>query len=208
MVVCFCIITNLGKMSPLEKLIQLIAKLPGLGPRSARRIVLFLLKKRDTLLLPLMEALQATLDHMKDCKTCGNIDVHDPCHICTASERDSSQICVVEDVSDLWAIERARIYRGRYHVLGGTLSALNGVTPDDLRIPALVSRVKEEPVREIILALSATVDGQTTSHYVTESLSDTSIHVSRLGHGLPIGSQLDYLDDGTLVAAIVSRKQA
>lgn len=197
-------------MSPLERLTQLLAKLPGLGPRSARRMVLHLLKRREGLLLPLVEALQSTVAQMCFCDHCGNLDTADPCRICTDPARDRTQICVVEDVADLWAIERSRAFHGLYHVLGGTLSALDGVGPDDLRIAQLAARVARNEACEVILALNATVDGQTTAHYVTERLTsgESPVHISRLAHGLPVGGQLDYLDDGTLTAAMAARRRA
>lgn len=195
-------------ITPLDRLTQLLGRLPGLGPRSARRVVLYLLKRRETLLLPLIDALQETAAAMQFCSSCGNLDVTDPCQICTDPRRDRSRICVVEDVADLWAIERSHAFRGLYHVLGGTLSALDGVRPDDLRIAALVERTGDGMVQEVILALNATVDGQTTAHYVTERISRDSVQISRLAHGLPVGGQLDYLDDGTLTAAMLSRRQA
>lgn len=195
-------------ISALDRLTQLLAKLPGLGPRSARRVVLQLLKKRETLLLPLLDALQRTAAEMRFCRHCGNLDVSDPCHICTDPRRDRSRICVVEDVADLWAIERSRAFRGLYHVLGGTLSALDGVRPDDLRITVLAERVAQGNVEEVILALNATLDGQTTAHYVAAQFETSAIQISRLAHGLPVGGQLDYLDDGTLTAALQARRQA
>jgi recombination protein RecR len=195
-------------VTPLDRLTQLLAKLPGLGPRSARRIVLHLLKKREALLLPLIDALQQTAAQMQFCADCGNLDVTSPCQICSDPRRDRSLICVVEDVADLWAIERSRAFRGLYHVLGGTLSALDGVRPDDLRIAGLAERASDGEVQEVILALNATVDGQTTAHYVAERIGNQTVHISRLAHGLPVGGQLDYLDDGTLMAAMMARRQA
>ncbi len=199
--------------SSLDRLTQLLAKLPGLGPRSARRVVLHMLKRREALLLPLIDALRDTAAQMCFCTTCGNLDTRDPCRICTNVARDRTQLCVVEDVADLWAVERSHAFKGLYHVLGGTLSALDGVGPDDLNIGRLCARVDHtnpayEGVREVILALNATVDGQTTAHYVSERLMACGVRISRLAHGLPVGGQLDYLDDGTLVAAMVSRRQA
>jgi recombination protein RecR len=194
-------------VTALDRLTQLLAKLPGLGPRSARRVVLQLLKKRETLLLPLLDALQKTAAEMQFCTACGNLDVTDPCQICTDPRRDRTRMCVVEDVADLWAIERSRAFRGLYHVLGGTLSALDGVRPADLRVAGLVERAGQG-VQEIILALNATVDGQTTAHYIAETLMQAGVQITRLAHGLPVGSQLDYLDDGTLTAALLSRRQA
>lgn len=199
--------------SALDRLTTLLAKLPGLGPRSARRVVLHVLKRRETLLLPLMDALRDTAEQMCFCTTCGNLDTRDPCRICTDPARDRTQLCVVGDVADLWAIERSLAFKGLYHVLGGTLSALDGVGPDDLHITQLCARVDPSHasyagVREVILALNATVDGQTTAHYVSERLVPSGVRISRLAHGLPVGGQLDYLDDGTLTAALVARRQA
>jgi recombination protein RecR len=189
----------------IESLIKQIAKLPGVGPRSARRITLALLKRRTMLLDPLVQALTVASATVKVCGTCGNFDSHDPCLICTDPRRDATTLCVVEDVSDLWAMERAAIFRGRYHVTGGLLSPLSGIGPEDLKIDRLVRRVAEG-VKEVILALSATVDGQTTSHYIAERLAKTGVTVSGLGHGLPMGGELEYLDDGTLSAALSARK--
>lgn len=199
--------------SPLARLIALLAKLPGLGPRSARRVALHLMKKPDALMRPLAEALVETAATMVACEACGNIDVISPCHICADARRDGAMLCVVEDVADLWAMERSGIYRGRYHVLGGTLSALDGVGPEQLRIGSLVARIETarhepQPVREVIMALSATLEGQTTAHVVAEQLADTGVHMTRLAHGLPIGGELDYLDDGTLSAAFHARQKA
>ncbi len=190
----------------IEALVSLLAKVPGLGPRSARRAALQLLKKRETLMQPLAEALAVAAEAVKTCSTCGNLDTRDPCGLCAAPERDDGLICVVADVADIWALERAAAFRGRYHVLGGLLSALDGVGPDDLRIASLVARAGQEGVREVILALSATVDGQTTSHVVTERLSATCVPVTRLSHGVPVGGELELLDDGTLFAALQSRR--
>ncbi len=192
----------------IEKLIQLLARLPGLGPRSARRAALHLVKRRESLLEPLARAMSEAAERIHACSVCGNLDTGDPCAICADSERDASAICVVEEVADLWAIERTGAYRGRYHVLGGTLSALDGVGPEDLRVPALVARAREPGVKEVILATNATVDGQTTAHYITERLAETGVMVSRLAYGLPVGGELDYLDDGTLTAAFRSRRPA
>lgn len=193
-------------MSPLDQLTQWIAKLPGLGPRSARRVVLFLLKRRESLLLPLIDSLTKVASDVQSCPVCGNWDVVAPCVVCRDPTRDLSALCVVEDVADLWALERSRAFKGRYHVLGGTLSALEGIRPADLRIDALLERLRDEPVREVILALSATVEGQTTAHYVAERLVETGVTISRLAHGLPVGGELDYLDDGTIMAALQARK--
>ena len=190
----------------LEALIQLLAKLPGLGPRSARRAALHLLKRRETLMLPLAEAMQAAAERVKACSICGNLDTEDPCELCRDSRRDPAVLCVVEDVADLWAIERAGAFRGRYHVLGGTLSALEGVGPEDLRIDALAARASSGEVKEVILALNATVEGQTTAHYITDRLAGTGVAVTRLAHGVPVGGELDYLDEGTLSAALAQRR--
>jgi len=189
----------------IEKLIQLLARLPGLGPRSARRAALFLIKKREQVMTPLTNALQTALEKIVVCKTCGNIDTHDPCTVCTDTRRDQSILVVVADVADLWALERAHAVNGRYHVLGGTLSPLDGVGPQDLSIEALVKRAHEPEVSEVILALNATVDGQTTAHYITELLAEANVKVTRLAHGVPVGGELDYLDEGTLSAAMKQR---
>jgi len=190
----------------LDRLIQLLSKLPGLGPRSARRAALFLLKRRESLMEPLAAALTETAAKVRPCSRCGNLDTADPCALCRDPRRDQGLICVVEDVADLWAIERSAAYNGLYHVLGGTLSALDGVGPEDLRIEPLVKRVAESKAREVILALNATVEGQTTAHYVLDRLAATGVHVSRLAHGVPVGGELDYLDEGTLTAALAARK--
>ena len=190
----------------IEKLIQLLAKLPGLGPRSARRAALDLLKRRDTLLKPLAEALNVAAERIVSCGTCGNLDTVNPCSICVEAKRDPAMLCVVEEVADLWAIERSAAFRGRYHVLGGVLSALDGIGPEDLSIARLVERASAPDVREIILAMNATVEGQTTAHYVIDRLAGTNVQVTRLAHGLPVGGELDYLDDGTLTAALRSRR--
>lgn len=189
----------------IERLILLLSKLPGLGPRSARRAALHLIKKRELLMAPLTGALQTAMDKIVVCKTCGNIDTKDPCTVCTDLRRDQSIIVVVADVADLWALERAHAVNSRYHVLGGTLSPLDGVGPQDLTIDALISRVHAEEVKEVILALNATVDGQTTAHYITELLHGANVKVTRLAHGVPVGGELDYLDEGTLSAAIKQR---
>jgi recombination protein RecR len=189
----------------IERLIQLLAKLPGLGPRSARRAALHLVKKRESLMQPLTAALGEALDKIVICGTCGNVDTSDPCTVCTDSRRDGAVIVVVEDVSDLWALERASAINARYHVLGGTLSPLDGVGPQDLNIESLVNRVRAGGIREVILAVNATVDGQTTAHYVTDLLAGTGVSVTRLAHGVPVGGELDYLDEGTISAAIRSR---
>ncbi|HXW41633.1 MAG TPA: recombination mediator RecR [Xanthobacteraceae bacterium] len=189
----------------IERLIQLLARLPGLGPRSARRAALFLIKKRETIMAPLAAALQSAMEKIEVCRICGNIDTQNPCVICTDHKRDASVIVVVADVADLWALERAHAISARYHVLGGTLSPLDGVGPDDLSIDALVKRASDPEVNEIILALSATVDGQSTAHYITDLLHDAKVKVTRLAHGVPVGGELDYLDEGTLAAAMRSR---
>lgn len=190
----------------LDHLLKLLGRLPGLGPRSARRILLSLVKKRDGLMRPLGAALIAAADSIKTCSICGNLDGDDPCGVCADEKRDRGLMCVIEEVADLWALERAGVYRGIYHVLGGRLSALDGVGPQDLSIDALVARVAQGQVREVILAMNATVEGQTTAHYVTERLTPYAVTVSRLAHGLPIGGELDYLDEGTLGAALRARR--
>jgi recombination protein RecR len=189
--------------SEIERLIQLLAKLPGLGPRSARRAALVLLKKRDTMLEPLAASLREAADAILTCETCGNLDTASPCAICSDGRRDPHLLCVVEDVADLWALERAGVFRGRYHVLGGALSALDGVTPDRLSVGKLMERVKTG-VDEVILAMNATVEGQTTAHYLMDLLGD--LKVTRLAHGVPVGGELDYLDEGTLSAAFKARR--
>jgi recombination protein RecR len=189
----------------LDNLIQLLAKLPGLGPRSARRAALFLIKRRESLMEPLALALADAARAVKPCSTCGNLDTVDPCALCRDPRRDAGTICVVEDVADLWAIERAHVFKGRYHVLGGTLSALDGIGPGELRIDTLIARVAEVPVREVILAMNATVEGQTTAHYIIDRLAGTDAQVTRLAHGVPVGGELDYLEEGTLAAALAAR---
>ncbi|MFA7639053.1 MAG: recombination mediator RecR [Parvibaculum sp.] len=192
----------------IERLIALLAKLPGLGPRSARRAVLQLIKKKETLLSPLAFAMADAAEKARICSSCGNIDTQDPCAICTDETRDPHVLCIVEEVGDLWALERAGAHKGRYHVLGGVLSALDGVGPDDLNIGKLVERLDggSGAINEIVLAMNATVDGQTTAHYITDRISGLGITVSRLAHGVPVGGELDYLDDGTLAAAMKSRR--
>ncbi len=189
----------------IERLIQLLARLPGLGPRSARRAALFLIKKREQIMAPLAGALQSAFEKIQICSTCGNIDTQSPCTVCTDPRRDPSIIVVVADVADLWALERAHAVHARYHVLGGTLSPLDGIGPQDLAIDALITRAHDPGVTEIILALNATVDGQTTAHYITDLLRGGGVKVTRLAHGVPIGGELDYLDEGTLAAAIRQR---
>jgi len=195
----------------IDRLIQLLAKLPGLGPRSARRVALHLLRRKESLMEPLAASLAEAARAIRLCSECGNIDTRDPCAICTDPRRDAGTICVVEHVADLWALERTAQYKGRYHVLGGTLSALDGVGPDDLRIPQLVARAKRagagSPAAEVILATNATVEGQTTAHYIAESLAGSGISVTGLAHGVPVGGELDYLDDGTLLAALKARRK-
>ncbi len=190
----------------LERLVSLLAKLPGLGPRSARRAVLHLMKKRESLMQPLAAAMAEAADRVRACHVCGNLDTRDPCSICDDGRRDGRVLCVVEDVADLWALERTASFKGRYHVLGGTLSALDGVGPEDLRIPELIGRAAESEIAEVILATSATVDGQTTAHYIADRLREKGIKVSGLAHGVPVGGELDYLDDGTLSAALRDRR--
>lgn len=192
--------------SEIETLIRLLARLPGLGPRSARRAALTLIDQRDTLMTPLAEALTAAAAAIRVCPLCGNVDTRSPCSVCADPGRDPATLCVVEHVADLWAMERMGAFRGRYHVLGGTLSALDGVGPDDLTVPSLVNRARDPAVAEVILALNATVDGQTTSHYIADRLAGCDVAVSRLAHGVPVGGELDYLDDGTLMAALKARR--
>jgi recombination protein RecR len=190
----------------IENLVKLLARLPGLGPRSARRAVLQMMRRRESLLDPLSEALMVARDKIVSCTICGNIDTLSPCTICADSRRDASVLCVVEDVGDLWALERAQAVKGRYHVLGGTLSALDGIGPDDLNLGGLKQRCADDAVKEIILATNATVEGQTTAHVITDMLSDLDVTITRLAHGVPVGGELDYLDDGTLLAAMKSRR--
>ena len=190
----------------IERLIQLLGRLPGLGPRSARRVALHLLKKREVLMQPLSTALADAARAIRPCTICGNLDTIDPCSICADSRRDTGLICVVEDVGDLWAMERAKVFSGHYHVLGGTLSALDGIGPDELNIAGLLRRVAGGGVREIIVATNATVDGQTTAHYLAERLADQAVPVTRLAHGVPVGGELDWLDDGTLATALKARR--
>lgn len=189
----------------IERLIQLLARLPGLGPRSARRAALHLVKKREALLGPLAEAMAVARERIVVCSTCGNIDTSNPCALCCDPRRDAGQIVVVADISDLWALERSGAVAGRYHVLGGVLSALDGIRPEHLTLDALVARASDPQVKEIILALNATVDGQTTAHFITDALAHLPVKVTKLAHGVPVGGELDYLDDGTLAAAIRQR---
>lgn len=192
----------------LQRLIDLLAKLPGLGPRSAKRAALYLLKKRDPVMRPLAFALSDAAEKVKACETCGNWDSIDPCAICAEKSRDPAVLCVVQDVGDLWALERAGAHKGRYHVLGGLLSPLDGVGPNDLNIGTLIARAGSGGVREVVLALPATVDGQTTAHYVTDQLVVSGVSVTRLSQGVPVGGELDYLDEGTLAAAMKTRRPA
>ena len=191
----------------INKLILLISKLPGLGPKSASRAVLHLLKRKEQLMIPLSEALLTASDKIITCEECGNIDLNSPCNMCTDEDRNITQICVVEDVADLWALEKSGVFKRYYHVLGGNLSAINGIGPDELNIKKLVDRVGNKSIKEVILALSTTVDGQTTAHYVADCLSNSDIEVSRLGQGVPVGGELDYMDEGTIAAAISSRQK-
>lgn len=193
---------------PLNHLIRMLAGLPGLGNRSARRIALHLLGKRSGMMIPLAEALKKAAEEIKTCPDCGNLDMLQPCNICRNPARDRSKICVVAQVSDLWALERTGAYKGLYHVLGGLLSALDNIGPDDLKIPHLVQRSEDESVQEIILALSATVDGQSTAHYIADHLDQAALNITRLAHGMPVGGELDYLDDGTITTALKSRRSA
>lgn len=190
----------------IERLIQLLAKLPGLGPRSARRAALHLLKKREPLMEPLAQAMAEAAAKIKACGECGNLDVTDPCAICASERRDSKVICVVETVGDLWALERSSAFKGRYHVLGGVLSALDGIGPEQLNIGRLIERANRDETAEIILALNATVDGQTTAHFIADKLEGVSVDITSLARGVPVGGELDYLDDGTLAAAFKSRR--
>ncbi|KAB2657019.1 recombination protein RecR [Brucella tritici] len=189
----------------IERLIQLLARVPGLGPRSARRAALHLIKKKEALLVPLGGAMQEAAEKVRICSCCGNVDTSDPCTICTDGRRDPATLIVVEDVSDLWALERAGTMNVRYHVLGGRLSPLDGIGPDDLNIKGLVERVATGEIKEVILAVNATVEGQTTAHYITDQLSSFDVRVTRLAHGVPVGGELDYLDEGTLAAALRAR---
>ncbi|MBE89879.1 MAG: recombination protein RecR [Rhodospirillaceae bacterium] len=193
-------------MNSIDQLILFLARLPGLGPRSARRVALFLIKKRESLLLPLIKALEDVAENIQNCEICGNLDILSPCAICRDEKRDPTVLCVLEEVADLWALERTASFKGRYHVLGGCLSALDGIGPEDLNINSLVERVRQDSISEIILATNLTVDGETTAHYVAERLVPTGVKVTRLAHGVPVGGELDYLDDGTLTAALRARR--
>jgi len=190
----------------IENLIELMAKLPGLGPRSARRAVLHMIKKRALLMTPLADVLSEVAVTARECLNCGNVGTTDICEICAADKRAIGELCVVEDVADLWAMERAGVFKGRYHVLGGTLSALDAIGPDDLQIPKLRNRVAAENITEVILALNATIDGQTTAHYIADELAGMGVTLTTLAQGVPIGGELDYLDDGTISAALKARK--
>ena len=193
-------------MTEIERLIQLLSRLPGFGPRSARRAVLHLIKRRETVMQPLVQALSDAADAILVCGNCGNLDTVEPCAVCRDKDRDQGVVCVVEDVADLWALERTRSFRGQYHVLGGRLSALDGIGPEDLNIAGLIGRAEAGDVNEVILAMNLTVDGQTTAHYIADRLEHTDVEVTRLAHGVPVGGELDYLDDGTLETALRSRR--
>ena len=190
----------------IETLSNALSKLPGLGPRSARRAVLYLLKKRETALVPLLRALEAVGDNLATCDTCGNVDTTNPCGVCNDPRRDARMLCVVEDVADLWALERSRLFPGKFHVLGGKLSALAGVRPEDLSIDLLVARIAEGGIDEVVLAMNATLDGQTTAHYIAERIETFPVRLTQLAHGLPVGGELDYMDDGTLAQALRARR--
>ena len=190
----------------IETLTAALSRLPGLGPRSARRAVLWLIKRRDTALVQLLDALGAVQGALVECGTCGNIDTQDPCAICTDTRRDARSLCVVEEVADLWALDRARLFTGKYHVLGGRLSALDGVRPEDLAIDSLLARIAAGGIDEVVLAMNATLEGQTTAHYVAERIEAYPVRITQLAHGLPVGGELDYLDEGTLAQAIRARR--
>ena len=191
----------------IDKLILLISKLPGFGPKSASRAALHLIKNKEQLMVPLAESLLSSSENIVTCEICGNIDVNSPCMICADEGRSKNQICVVENIADLWALEKSEVFNGLYHVLGGNLSAINSIGPDDLNLKKLVDRIEGKKIYEVILALSATVDGQTTAHYVADTLSKHSVEVSRLGHGVPVGGELDYMDEGTIAAALSARQK-
>ncbi len=190
----------------IETLASALARLPGLGPRSARRVVLWLVKRRETALLQLLGALEQVRDRLVECRTCGNVDTQNPCGICADPRRDQTSICVVEDVADLWALDRAKLFTGRYHVLGGKLSAMDGVRPEDLNIGSLLERVASGGIDEVVLAMNATLEGQTTAHYLAERLEEYPVRITQLAHGLPVGGELDYLDEGTLAQALRARR--
>ena len=190
----------------IETLTSALSRLPGLGPRSARRAVLWLIKRRETALVQLLEALEAVREGLVECRTCGNVDTADPCAICTDPRRDARSLCVVEDVADLWALDRSRLFAGRYHVLGGRLSALDGVRPEDLTVASLIERVAAGGIDEVVLAMNATLEVQTTAHYIAERLETFPVRITQLAHGLPVGGELDYLDEGTLAQALRARR--
>ena len=190
----------------IETLASALARLPGLGPRSARRAVLWLVKRRETALVQLVDALAAVQDSLVECSVCGNVDTRDPCAICADPRRDARALCVVEDVADLWALDRAKLFTGRYHVLGGRLSALEGVRPEDLTLGKLIDRVAAGGIDEVVLAMNATLEGQTTAHYIAERLEGLPVRITQLAHGLPVGGELDYLDEGTLAQALRARR--
>ena len=190
----------------IEALTQALARLPGLGPRSARRAVLHLLKKRESAMGPLLRALEAVNERLASCHVCGNVDTADPCSVCTDSRRDARMLCVVEEVADLWALDRSRLFPGRYHVLGGRLSALEGIRPEDLTIDALIRRISAGGIDEVVLAMNATLEGQTTAHYIADRLESFPVRLTQLAHGLPVGGELDYLDEGTLAQALRARR--
>ncbi|MDD4556043.1 MAG: recombination mediator RecR [Alphaproteobacteria bacterium] len=190
----------------IDRLIKIVAKLPSLGPRSSRRIVLQLLKKKESSMLPLIEALTAVAQNVKTCEICGNYDTISPCSICCSDKKDNALLCVVQDVSDLWAMEKVSLFKGKYHVLGGVLSALDGIAPEDLNIEGLLHRIRKQEIKEVVLALPATVDGQITTHYLLSKLKETEVKVTTLAQGIPMGAELDYMDEGTLQLAFNSRK--
>ena len=190
----------------IETLTSALSRLPGLGPRSARRAVLWLIKRRETSLVQLLEALEAVREGLVECRTCGNVDTSDPCAICSDPRRDMRSLCVVEDVADLWALDRSRLFAGRYHVLGGRLSALDGIRPADLTVAKLIERVSAGNIDEVVLAMNATLEGQTTAHYIAERLEQFPVRITQLAHGLPVGGELDYLDEGTLAQALRARR--
>jgi recombination protein RecR len=194
-------------LSEIDRLIQLLSKLPGLGPRSGRRAALALMKRREALMLPLADALERVAEKVRACSVCGNLDDADPCALCRDPRRDPAAVCVVADVADLWALERAQAFKGRYHVLGGVLSALDGIGPEQLNLTPLLRRVQAGEIKEVILALGATVDGQTTAHYLADRLQPFGVALSKLAHGVPVGGELDYLDDGTLIQALKARQR-
>ncbi len=198
----------MNQEGPLNHLIKMLAGLPGLGNRSGRRIALNLLSKRRAVMTPLANALKKAADEVRECGACGNLDMRDPCGVCSDAGRDRGKICVVAQVSDLWAVERTGAYKGLYHVLGGLLSAIDGIGPEELRVKSLVRRAEDLQVKEVILVLSATVDGQSTAHYIADHLDPDRLSVTRLAHGVPVGGELDYLDDGTIITALKSRSRA